>query len=64
MPFISVKMLSGRTDDQKKRLARAITDAMVDICSAPPEGTMVVIEEFDRDHWAIAGTMVSERPTQ
>ena len=29
MPFINVKMLEGRTHEQKRELARAITDAMV-----------------------------------
>lgn len=61
MPFIEVKMLSGRSDDQKKRLAAAITDAIVDICQSPRDGTMVVIEEYESDHWAVAGQMVSER---
>ena len=61
MPFIEVKMLSGRSDDQKKRLAAAITDAIVDICQSPRDGTMVVIEEYEPDHWAVAGQMVSER---
>lgn len=61
MPFIEVKMLSGRSDDQKKKLVAAITDAIVDICQSPRDGTMVVIEEFEKDHWAVAGQIVSER---
>jgi len=60
MPFIEVKMLSGRNDEQKRRLVGAITDAMVDICGSPRDSTMVVIEEFDRDHWAVGGTIMSQ----
>jgi 4-oxalocrotonate tautomerase len=61
MPFVSVKMLDGRTTEQKRALAKAITDAMVEICGAKPEGTMVVIEEHARDHWAVGGTLVADR---
>jgi 4-oxalocrotonate tautomerase len=61
MPFIEVKMLSGRSDDQKKKLVAAITDAIVDICQSPRDGTMVVIEEYESDHWAVGGQLVSER---
>ena len=61
MPFVSVKMLRGRSAQQKKELVKAMTDAMVEICGAPAEGTMVVIEEFESDQWAVGGTMVSER---
>ena len=61
MPFISVKMLEGRSAEQKRELAQAITTAMVDICGAKPEGTMVVIEEHAREHWAVGGTLVADR---
>ncbi len=61
MPFVNVKMLEGRTRDQKRELAKAITDAMVTICNAKADGTMVVIEDIPRDHWARGGSLLSER---
>lgn len=61
MPFISVKMLEGRSKEQKRELVKSITDAVVDICGVKPEGTMVVIEEYPRDHWATGGVLISER---
>ena len=60
MPFISVKMLDGRTKEQKRELVKVITNAMVDICGAKPEGVMITIEEVDRDHWSKGGVMISE----
>ena len=61
MPFITVKMLKGRNQDQKRQLVQAITDAMVDICDAKPDGTMVVIEEVEKDHWSHGGVLISDR---
>lgn len=61
MPFVSVKMLEGRTQDQKRALVQAITDALVQICDAPAEGTTVLIEEHARENWAIGGTPISDR---
>ena len=60
MPFINVKMLEGRTHDQKSQLVRAITEAMVDICGAKADSTMVVIEDIARDHWGRDGKLLSE----
>ena len=60
MPFINVKMLEGRTHEQKKALVKAITDAMVDICDTQPDGVMVVIEDVARDHWGRNGKLLSE----
>lgn len=61
MPFVNVKMLEGRTHDQKKQLVKAITDALVDICQANPDSTMVVVEDVPRDHWARNGKFLSEQ---
>ena len=61
MPYVSVKMLKGRTPDQKRELSKAITDALVQICGARPEGTMVTFEEFDKGDWAVGGQLVSDR---
>jgi 4-oxalocrotonate tautomerase len=61
MPFINVKMLEGRTPEQKKELVKAITDVMVNVCNAKADSTMVVIEDIPRDHWAKGGILLSEQ---
>ena len=61
MPFVNVKMLQGRTTEQKRELVKAITDAMVTICGANPDGTMVVIDELPKENWARNGTLMSDR---
>ena len=60
MPFINVKMLEGRSQEQKRQLVKAMTDAIVNICQAKREGTTVVIEEHSRDHWAKGGVLISD----
>ncbi len=60
MPFVNVKMLEGRTAEQKKELVKAITAAMVNTCNAKADGTMVVIEDIPKDHWAKGGILMSE----
>ena len=55
MPFINVKMLDGRSQDQKRRLVKALTDAIVEICETTPDATKIIIEEVPREHWASGG---------
>jgi len=45
MPFINVKMLAGRSAEQKRALVEALTQAMVDTCNAPREGTTQAASE-------------------
>ena len=61
MPFINVKMLSGRSTEQKRDLVEALTNAIVETCGADREGTSVVIEEYERDAWALGGVLISDR---
>ena len=61
MPFVNVKMLKGRTPEQKKALVKAITEVMVNVCNAKPESTMVVIEDIASDHWGKGGKLLSEQ---
>jgi len=53
-------MLEGRTHDQKKELVKTITEAMVTICGAKADSTMVVIEDIARDHWGRDGKLLSD----
>ena len=61
MPFISVRMLEGRDQEQKRELVKAITDSMADICGADPQHVHVVIEEISGSNWAREGVMAADR---
>jgi len=58
MPFVRIEMLSGRSTEQKARLADAITKAMVDIAKAKAEDTNIVFVDVARDDWAVAGKLI------
>lgn len=60
MPVIHVEMWSGRTHAQKKALAKAITDAMVDITKTTPEATIVIFDDVPKENWAQGGVLSSE----
>jgi 4-oxalocrotonate tautomerase family enzyme len=57
MPFVSVKMWAGRSVEQKRRLAKAITDAMVEHAAANPEHLHVAMEDVPLDSWSRAGVL-------
>ena len=61
MPFINVKMLAGRSTEQKRELVEALTQVMVNTCGTDREGTTVVIDEYEREHWAKGGVLISDR---
>ncbi len=42
MPYVNVQLLEGRTIDQKRELAKAITDSLVSTCNTKPDFVYVV----------------------
>lgn len=60
MPVVMVYMLPGRTEEQKRQLVKAMTDAMVDIAKAPRENTAVLINEVPKTDWAVGGTLATD----
>lgn len=61
MPVVTVEMLVGRTLEQKRAMSQKITDVMREIAKADPLDTYVIIREVERENWAIAGTLFSDK---
>lgn len=59
MPIVRVEMWTGRTEAQKKELARVITDAMVNITHTTPAATIIIFEDIDKENWAQGGKLSS-----
>ena len=61
MPLIVVKMLEGRSTEQKRRLVREITDVVVKFTGAPEAQVDVIIEDYPRENWAKGGTLFCDK---
>ncbi len=57
MPFVIVEFFEGRTVEQKRRLVKAITDAMVVHAACKPEHLHVVIHDTPKDSWGRNGVL-------
>lgn len=55
MPIVTVKMLEGRTDEQKRALCEKVTAAVSESINAPAERVSVIIEEMSKQHFASNG---------
>jgi 4-oxalocrotonate tautomerase len=61
MPVVTVEMWTGRTREQKRKLVRAITDAMVEHAGAKPTNLHVILHEVPKEDWGLAGVLGDER---
>ncbi|MDR6999412.1 4-oxalocrotonate tautomerase [Neobacillus niacini] len=61
MPIVTVKMLEGRSDEQKRALVEKVTEAVSETSGAPKENISVIIEEMSKNHYAVAGVRASDK---
>jgi 4-oxalocrotonate tautomerase len=54
-------MLAGRTADQKRKIAKRITDALVGEAGARREGIIVVFNEVSKDNYASGGELMIDK---
>jgi 4-oxalocrotonate tautomerase len=61
MPLVQITMLTGRTVDQKRKLAQRITDVMVEEAKAQREAVVVVFNEVPKESYASGGILVADK---
>lgn len=61
MPIVTISIAQGRTVEQKRLLAGAVTKAVVSTLGVKSEWVTVLIDEHDRENWATGGILHSDK---
>lgn len=60
MPVIRIEMFEGRSVEQKRACAAAVTQAWVDTCGGTPQSVTIVFTDVAKHDWASAGRLASD----
>ena len=61
MPLVQITMLSGRTVEQKRKLAQRITDVMEQEAGARREAIVVAFHEVSKESYASGGVLMADK---
>lgn len=61
MPVIKIEMFPGRTLEQKRAIAKAVTEGFVTAANAAPQSVHLIFTEVAQDDWAVGGQLCSDR---
>jgi len=61
MPMVQVTMLTVRTADQKRKVAKRITDALVEEAGARREGVVIAFNEVSKESYASGGELMIDK---
>jgi 4-oxalocrotonate tautomerase len=62
MPTLHVELFAGRTVEQKRALAAALTEACVKTLGGSPDGVDIIFRDVERHDWATGGRLWSDPP--
>jgi 4-oxalocrotonate tautomerase len=60
MPMIRIEMFEGRTSEQKRACAEAVTKAWVETCGGTPQSVQIIFSDVAKSDWAIGGRLASD----
>lgn len=61
MPLVQITMLQGRTADQKRKIAKRITDALAEEAGARREAIIVAFHEVSKESYASGGELMIDK---
>ncbi len=57
MPLVTIKIIQGRTKEQKKGMAQDVTAAIVKNIGCPPSAVQIDVVEMKEDNFAVGGML-------
>ena len=57
MPTIRVEFFEGRTEEQKRAYAKALTEATVKTLGSSPESVDILFYDIKKSDWATGGVL-------
>lgn len=61
MPIINIHLLEGRSEEQKRNLVVAVTEAVCKHANVPPENVRIILSDMAPQNYAIAGVLVADK---
>ncbi len=60
MPVIRIEMYEGRTVEQKRACAEAVTKAFCDTCAGTPASVTIIFTDVAKSDWGSGGRLASD----
>ena len=62
MPIVTIQMWKGHSVENKRAMARGITDLLTPYMNNKPESIHIVFQEVPLESWASGGQLSADRP--
>jgi 4-oxalocrotonate tautomerase len=60
MPFVNIRLVGGRSQEQKDEISKRVVDGISDVLELPKDDIWVVFEDVPAGDWYVGSTTVAE----
>ncbi|WP_395712034.1 4-oxalocrotonate tautomerase [Reyranella sp.] len=60
MPMINVQMFEGRTLEQRRKLAKELTEGTCRALGCTPDAVQIILTDIKKENWAESGKLFSD----
>ena len=60
MPIVSIELIEGRSVDQKREMAKKITETIVEITKIPRDAVEIIFHDMKREDYSKAGVLATD----
>lgn len=61
MPVVQITLLRGRTTEQKRNIAKRVTEVLAEEGGANPAAVVITFVDVDRDSYSSGGVLISDK---
>lgn len=61
MPIVQIELFEGRSVEQKRLLAKKVTQAITESIGAPAESVSIIIRDMSKENYAKAGKLAIDQ---
>ena len=57
MPIVTIKLIEGRSVDEKRKMAKKITEAIVEVTKIPQDAVEIIFHDMKKENYSKAGVL-------
>ncbi|RJX36542.1 MAG: 4-oxalocrotonate tautomerase [Desulfarculus sp.] len=61
MPFVTINWIEGRSLEQKREIAKRVTEVISEVGKVDPDAVRIFFAEHSKDQYAIAGKLLIDK---
>lgn len=61
MPFVHIEWMEGRSLEQKRELAKRITDSVAEVANIPKDRVHVIFRDMKADEYGVGGELIIDK---